>query len=171
VRAGVFFSLVSLPRPLSVELFVKLYDLVGVGVGYSALPSVVSDIILAVANVKDATAQSAAVDGEVRVFPFRGTFFVGSSLERQTLTASATRSGQTVNVDMTTIYAAPRLGWLAIWDSGFSLSIDAGVQLPLSTDATASGGNADATSAAQSAAKSLGNQPLPSVNLRVGFFL
>jgi hypothetical protein len=171
VRAGVLFSLVSVPRPLSAELFVKLYDLVGVGAGYSALPSAVSDIILSAANVKDATAQSAAIEGEVRIFPFRGSFFVGSSIGRQTLTASATRSGQTVNVDMTTLYAAPRLGWLGIWDSGFSLSFDAGVQLPLSTDATVSGGNPDAKNSAESAARSLGNQPLPSINLRLGFFL
>ena len=171
VRVGLMVGVVSVPRPISAELFARLYDLVGIGASYSTLPKGLGDLILSAASVKDVTIESSAFDGELRLFPFRGSFFVGSALGRQTLAASASRQGTTVNVDMVTLYATPRLGWLGIWDNGFSLSLDAGVQLPLSTDATATSGNPDAASAAQSAAKALGNQPLPSVNLRVGLFL
>lgn len=172
LRVGLLISPISVPRPLSAEIFARLYDVVGVGATYSALPAGLSDVILSAANVPDASVESAAFDGQVRVFPFRGTFFVGSALGRQTLTASATRQGTTVTVDMATIYATPRLGWLGIWDSGFSLSFDAGVQLPLSSDiTTTSNGNADAKNTAESAARSIGSQPLPSVSLKLGFFL
>jgi len=170
-KVGVMVGLVSVPRPLSAELFVKFADLVGVGASYSALPTGLGDLILSAANVQGASVSSSAFDGEVRLFPFRGSFFLGAALGRQSLTATATRNNGTVNVDMATLYATPRLGWLSIWDSGFSLSVDAGVQLPLSTDATVTGTNPDATNSAQSAARALGNTPLPSVNFRFGFFL
>src|SRR5438128_2620422 len=116
-RVGAMVGLLSVPRPLSAELFAKLFDVVGVGASYSALPAGLGDFILSAAGVKDASVESSAFDGEVRVFPFRGSFFFGSALGRQGLTASATRQGRKVTVDMTTIYATPRLGWLAIWDS------------------------------------------------------
>src|SRR4051812_37272358 len=83
VRAGVMAGF-GVPRPLSAEVFLKLFDVVGVGAVYSALPSGVSDVILSVANVKDARAESGALEGDLRVFPFRGSFFVGSTLGRQT---------------------------------------------------------------------------------------
>ena len=170
-KFGVMVGLVSVPRPLNAELFVKFADLVGVGASYSALPGGLSDLILSAANVHDASVTSAAFDGEVRLFPFRGSFFVGSALGRQSLTASATRNGGTVNVDMITLYATPRIGWLAIWDSGLSLSIDAGAQIPITTNATVTGTNPEATDTAQSAARAVGNMVLPSVSFRLGFFL
>ena len=76
-----------------------------------------------------------------------------------------------MSADVTTLYATPRLGWLAIWDSGLSLELDLGVQLPISSDAQISGGNADARSQAQSIANAVGQTALPSVGFRLGYFL
>jgi hypothetical protein len=171
VRVGLLLGVVNTPRPVGAEVMVRLHDLVAVGAGYSALPKGLGDAILSIAGVSDASIEASGFDGEVRLFPFRGSFFVGSALGVQSLTASATRAGTTVSVDMTTLYATPRLGWLGVWSSGLSLGFDAGVQLPLSTDVSAASNNGDAARRAAQAASAVGNTPLPSISLRVGFFL
>ncbi len=171
VRVGVLVGLVSVPRPLGVELFGRFGDYLGAGVGYSALPSGLGDVALSLAGVSDVTLESAALEGELRLFPFRGSFFVGSAFGRQTLSATAHQSGVTVAADMTTYFVTPRIGWLAVWDSGLSLGLDLGVQLPLSSDITVTSNNSQAASDARSVAKAIGDTPLPSVNLRLGYFL
>jgi hypothetical protein len=171
VRVGLLLGVVNTPRPVGAEVLVRLHELVAVGAGYSALPKGLGDAILSIAGISDASVEASGFDAEVRLFPFRGSFFLGSALGRQSLTASATRFGTTVSVDMITLYATPRLGWLAVWSSGLSLGFDAGLQLPLYTDVSAASANGDAARRAAQAASAVGSTPLPSISLRVGFFL
>ena len=70
LRVGLMVGVINVPRPLSAELFTKVYDVVGFGFSYSAIPSGLGDAALQLFNVKDATFSSSALDGEVRLFPF-----------------------------------------------------------------------------------------------------
>jgi hypothetical protein len=170
VRLGGMVGVLTVPRPVSAEVYAHFFDLLGVGLAFSTLPAELSGPLMAAANV-NASLTSSALDLDLRLYPFRGSFFVGSALGRQTLSAFAARFGHSVSVDMRTIYATPRLGWMGIWDSGVSLSFDAGVQLPLMSGTNVQGADPDAVNAAQSAARTVGGAPLPVVGLRLGFFL
>ena len=135
IRVGVLVGL-SIPRPVSFEFLVKVWDLFGVGFGYSVLPSAMSVWLLSAYGVHNASVDSSGLELDLRVFPLRGRFFLGASLGRQTLTATDTQQGITGKGDMTTIYVTPRLGWLWILDSGISFGADLGVQIPLSYEYT-----------------------------------
>jgi hypothetical protein len=135
----------SLPRPLDGEVFVKLMDLVSVGFSYSDFPNFVADPLLSAVganngNTKTRLDDFSAYEADLRVYPFQGAFFVGSSIGHQSAkgavtvsTAAGTRTG---TADVKTIYATPRVGFLWAWSSGFLLGVDAGVQLKLSEDRT-----------------------------------
>ena len=53
LRVGGMLGLVSLPRPVDGELFVRIADLVQVGFGYSDFPAFVSDPLLSAAGLKN----------------------------------------------------------------------------------------------------------------------
>ena len=80
LRIGAFGG-VGFPRPLSVEGMVKFADVVGLGLEYGALPDI---------TVSGVTASLSAIDVDLRVFPWRGGFFVGVAMGRQELGATAT---------------------------------------------------------------------------------
>jgi len=170
-RLGLILGVVSVPNPASAQLFARLGRHLGAGVAVSALPASLSDVILRAANVPGAAVETLAIDAELRIFPMGGSFFLGSALGRQSLTASARKGSETATIDVITIYATPRLGWLAIWDSGFSLGLDLGVQVPLSADFMTRTTNAALDGYARSAAQLIGSTPLPSLGLRMGWML
>ncbi len=167
VQIGVTLGVISIPRPVNVQLIIKGWDLVGIGVSYSALPSFIADAILSIAGVHNASAHSSAWEADLRLFILRGAFFLGSSLGTQSLTATATSNGVTAQGDLTTFYITPRLGWLWIWDSGFLLGTDFGVQIPVSNTLTIDpvANNKDV----RDAARVIGQTPLPAVTFRIGY--
>jgi hypothetical protein len=167
VRVGVLVGL-SVPRPLSIEVFAKAFELFGVGLGYSVLPTAVSDWLLSLYGIHNVSVDSSAIEIDLRLFPLRGSFFLGSSFGRQTLTASATAYGVTAKGEMTTLYATPRLGWLWIIKPGISFGTDLGVQLPLSYSYTVTPPQANIKDVTD-AANLVGSTPLPALNLRFGF--
>ncbi|HEX9508818.1 MAG TPA: hypothetical protein VF947_10440, partial [Myxococcales bacterium] len=61
----------------------------------------------------------------------------------------------------------PRLGWLSVWDSGFLISTDLGVQIPVSSSLTVdpAANNRDV----REAARVIGQTPLPAVTFRIGY--
>src|SRR5437660_12634997 len=84
VRPGAMIGLVSLPRPIDAEVFVRIVDIFGVGLGYSDFPAFIANPLLELVGAKsDSTDarldQFNAFDLDLHVFPFRGRFFVGSS--------------------------------------------------------------------------------------------
>lgn len=167
VQIGVTLGVLSVPRPVNVQLLAKAWDLIGIGVSYSYLPGFVSEAILSLAGVHNASVHSSAWDVDLRLFILRGTFFLGSSLGTQSLTATATSNGITAQGDLRTLYLTPRLGWLWIWDSGFLLDTDLGVQIPLSSTLTLdpAANNKDV----RDAARVVGQTPLPAVTFRIGY--
>jgi hypothetical protein len=180
-HVGVMLGLVSLPRPLDAELYVRASDYFFVGVSYSDFPAFVADPLLKAAGVKDGQTtarldQFNAFDADVRVFPFAGAFFLGSSFGRQSFRAAITESTvlgpQTGTIDLTTVYATPRLGYLWTFGPGIVLGLDAGVQFKLSADphVTLPPGS---TQNMQDDAKTLvdlgSSYPLPSFHFRLGW--
>jgi hypothetical protein len=170
------FSLVSLPRPLNGEVFARFFDLAGVGIGYSDFPGFLSAPLMKLAG--DATKTNPRLDNfsawdvDVRVFPFRGSFFVGSSFGKQTVEAAITKASGTTSetgtVKLSSTYATPRFGFLSTYGSGFTLGFDVGAQLRL-------GGTrqVNAPPAVLSDANKIAdygtNYPLPSLNFRLGW--
>lgn len=167
---------VGFPRPLAVEGVVKLERMVLLGVEYSALPQI---------GVSQVQASAWAVAGDLRVFPLRGPFFVGLRGGEQHIDVEASLSayGYTVPaaLHVDTVFLNPRLGFLWTWEPGISLGIDAGVQVPLSTNSAStlpkissnSSAVMEATTSVRNSVESvgaaIGQTVLPSVDLlRVG---
>jgi len=165
---------VGFPRPLAVEGIVKLERVLALGLEYSALPQI---------SVSDVQVSAWAIAGSARVFPFRGPFFVGLRAGRQHVNAQASVSGYGYTVPVAlgvdTTFLNPQLGLLWTWEPGFSIGIDAGLQIPL-TSSTSSQLNATPPSSAQqyvapaqdrieSVAGRIGQTVLPAIDLlRIG---
>jgi hypothetical protein len=127
VHVGALGSL-GFPRPLSIEGVLEIDRLVLVGAEYGVLPTTT------IAGVQSNLWSIAA---DVRVFPFRGAFFVGVRAGRQHLdeSASVTISGigsVGASIAADTTFVNPRIGFL--WSfHAFKLGIDAGAQIPISS--------------------------------------
>jgi hypothetical protein len=183
VHVGAMIGLVSLPRPIDVEVFVRIADLFGVGLGYSDFPAFIANPLLELAGAKsDSTdarlAQFNGFDLDLRVFPFRGRFFAGSSFGRQSLQGAVSENTalgpQTATVDLTTWYATPRVGWIWTLDRGFFLGFDIGIQLKLVADKTVTvppSATPDIRNRVENLADLGASYPLPSLHLRVGWML
>ena len=74
------------------------------------------------------------------IYPFMGSFFIGAAIGNRDIAMSAD-----ANVDVSgTVgqvsgylkvknqYVTPQLGWLAVFDNGFSIGTELGAQLPIS---------------------------------------
>jgi hypothetical protein len=181
VHVAATVGLISLPRPIDVEVLVRIGDFFGIGFGYSDFPAFVANPLLDLAGAKSGTTdarldQFNAFDLDLRVFPFRGSFFVGSSFGRQALGGAVTESTalgpQTATVDLATWYATPRVGWIWTFEPGFLLGFDFGIQLKLSADKTVTvppGATADIRNRVENLADLGASYPLPSLHLRVGW--
>lgn len=170
VRLGALAS-AGFPRPLSIEGIVKLERLLALGFEYSTLPRT---------RVSDVHFGAWAIAGSARVFPMRGPFFLGLRAGRQHLSADAAVSGYGYTVPITlgvdTTFLSPQIGFLWTWDPGFTLGIDAGLQIPLSSDTSSSLARSTMPSAvqqavspaqrtAESVAGTVGQTVLPTVDL------
>jgi hypothetical protein len=178
-RLGAMIGVISAPRPLDAELFVRLDDLLSIGASYSDFPAVIANPLLSLAGANSGNLNARlddfhAVEIDLRFMPWQGAFFLGSSFGRQSLSAAVFDSGGTTTVDLTTWYATPRVGWLWTLGPGFLLGFDLGAQLKLVSSANVvmpPGTNANARNAAQSLADFGSSYPLPSLHLRVGWVL
>jgi hypothetical protein len=182
VQVGGMIGLVSLPRPLDAEIFVRFADFISVGFSYSDFPAFVAQPLLTAAGATSGGLaarldQFSAVEIDVRVFPFQGAFFIGSSFGRQSLkgvvTAQTGAGPQQAVADLSTVYATPRVGWMWTMGPGFVLGFDLGVQCKLTGDRSVTlppGANAQMQSDANSIADVF-ESPLPSLHLRIGWAL
>jgi len=168
VRVGPIVGL-GLPRPLAIEALVKIERVVGLGLEYSFLPRM---------NLFGVDTTFYAVAADLRVFPFRGGFFLGLRAGYQRIGAQATVSiaqlgSLTESAVGESAFLNPRLGFLWTWNNGFTIGIDAGVQLPVSSSITStlpSGVLVEVDDAMVRVANTLGHAPTPTVDLlRIGF--
>src|SRR5215472_14144537 len=92
-RVGVNLGIVSIPRPINVEGYVRLHPYLGVSGGWSTFPKFASDAILSWAGAKsDSTDASLnhfdSWEVAARVYPMRGTFFIGVGAGQQVIDAT-----------------------------------------------------------------------------------
>jgi hypothetical protein len=165
-RIGVIGG-VGFPRPLAVEAVVKLGKLAAFGAEYGALPSIRVDGV-------ETSLWSVAADA--RLFPFGGAVFIGVRAGRQHVDARTTLTmppygSATEELAMDSWFLNPRIGVLWTDDSGFTLGVEAGLQLPIGPT-TSSSLPLSLVPGAQNAVDSVGKSVLPTVDLlRIGLLL
>ncbi|RPH70692.1 MAG: hypothetical protein EHM78_10420 [Myxococcaceae bacterium] len=141
-RVGVNLGIVSIPRPINVEGYARLHPYIGVSGGWSTFPKFASDAILSWAGAKSDTTVSSlnrfdAWEVALRVYPLRGSFFLGVGVGQQVIDAVVTEKqtgspiglGGSARVDSWVI--TPRIGWQWVWSSGFAMGLDLGAQFVL----------------------------------------
>jgi hypothetical protein len=161
---------IGFPHPLAVEGLVKIDRVLALGVEYSFMPT---------ATFGRVESSAWALAADARVFPFRNGFFLGVRGGRQVLTAQTTITVGGLgsfpeSARAEAWFVNPRVGFLWTWRSGFTVGIDAGVQLPLHATLTTTlpsqlaGSPIDQMIA--SVTNAFGNGVTPTVDLlRVGF--
>lgn len=171
LRIGPLLGL-SFPRPLVVGALAKIHRTVGIGAEYGFMPRT---------TFGSTAVEFKGIAADLRVFPFQGAFFVGVRGGRQWLdgvtTLSAAQLGSlTESASASTWFVNPRIGFLKTWESGISVGIDAGVQIPIQPTFQRSGvaASAGVTSGVDDAlltvASALGNATTPTIDLlRLGF--
>lgn len=162
---------VGFPRPLSVEAVARLHRTVLLGAEYGFLPAT---------SIASVDTRLWAAAGDVRLFPFKGGFFVGLRGGYQKVSAETTLSASDVgsftqSVDVGTWFVNPRLGFLWVWKP-LALGIDAGVQIPVATTVSRSSllsvAAPELDARITTATNVLGRTVIPTVDLlRVGLVL
>jgi len=164
-RIGVLGG-VGFPRPLSIEAIARIERTVALGVEYGAMPAV---------TISGARTTFSAFAGDVRVMPFRNAFFFGVRVGRQHLGADATVTVASYgsfpeSIEVDSWFVNPRVGFLWVWDSGLSLGLDAGVQIPFaSTSSSTLPSGYAATDSITRVTDAFGRGVLPTIDLlRIG---
>ena len=139
-RVGVNLGLFSIPRLINVEGYARLHPYFGLSGGWSTFPKFASDAILSWAGAKSDTTDSSlnnfdAWELALRIYPLRGTFFLGVGAGQQVIDATVTEKqartpipiGASARVQSWVL--TPRIGWQWVSSSGFAMGLDFGVQL------------------------------------------
>jgi hypothetical protein len=153
------------PRPLAVEALVEVSDFIGLGAEYGVLPTITIDGV---------QTSLWSLAGDARVFPFRGPFFVGLRAGRQHVDADTTVTVTSYGSAAETLaleswFINPRVGLLWTTNVGFTIGVEAGVQIPFAASTTSSL-PLSLVPGAQHTADALASSWLPTVDLlRVGF--
>lgn len=174
---GPYVTLVSVPRPISFGIEAKWWDLIGVSGSYGFFPQL---------KLGEVTLKITGTEGRFKIYPFRGSFFLGVGFGSQTFTGSSTKEISTVSVTGTVSqknnFIAPQIGWNWCWDSGFFMGLDLGVQLSMSRTTTFTTNVTDPliTGSAEyeelendvtEMAEMIGKTPLPLLTLiKIGYF-
>jgi hypothetical protein len=158
---------IGFPRPLAIEGMVEIERTLGLGLEYGALPTI---------TTPEVQVSYWALAGDARFFFARGPFFIGMKVGMQHLAANAAMTVSSITVSeqlmMETWFVNPRLGLLFTWKPGFTLGIDAGVQLPVASTTTSSVPLSLLPAPVVSTANALGTGVLPTIDLlRIGFLL
>jgi hypothetical protein len=160
---------VGFPHPLAIEALVKIEGVLALGLEYSALPKT---------TIVGVDARAWALAADARIFPFRNGFFIGVRGGRQVLTATATANLGALGTyqesgEASTWFVNPRIGFLWTWHNGFTVGIDAGVQIPIGPSLTTTlpaGLPPQVDNTIASIANTFGNGVTPTVDLlRIGF--
>jgi hypothetical protein len=135
-RVGVNLGLISVPRPIHIEGYARLHPFIGVSGSWSTFPKFASDAILSWAGAKSDTTDATlnnfdAWEIALRIYPLRGTFYVGVGAGQQVIDAVVTEKqsigiGGSARVNSWVI--TPRIGWQWVWSSGFAMGLDLGAQ-------------------------------------------
>jgi hypothetical protein len=175
---GPYATVVALPRPFTFGLEAKWNDWLGLSAGYGFLPQ-----ISIISSVKT---KLTGYDVRLKFYPFQGSFFLGLAYGSQTLTGNMTQTISGVVTTGTVVqdnqFIGPHLGWNWIWDCGFFMGMDLGVQLSMNrkTTFTDNSNNPTVQNSAEylalkkdilDAAELVGKTPFPILSLvKIGYF-
>ena len=168
--AGLMLGINGVQQPLHADLVVRPVRGLAATIGVGGLPASLGQTLLSAARVQGGSLSSWSAEIGMLVFPFGGSFFVGAAAGHISLAAAASTKAGQVSFDYSSLYLTPHLGWLATWDSGFSIGFDAGAQLPFAASLTTSGPK-QAAANLDSLARALAALPLPTVSLKLGWML
>jgi hypothetical protein len=166
LRVGVIGGM-GFPRPLAIEGMAEFSGYVALGIEYGVLPTITVDGV---------SAGLWSVAADLRVFPFRGAFFLGVRAGRQhvgaaTSIAVAPFGSATEVLALDSWFLNPRAGFLWTLWGRLALGVEAGVQVPLAPSIASSLPLALYPSA-QRTIDTLGRSVIPTVDLvRVGLVL
>lgn len=154
LRVGPTFA-VGVPHPMNYGLD-ALYDRTwgfAFGTGKITLP------------MGKVEAQMANWDLRVRWHPGQGSFFWGLAYGQQKILVEAQEDLKfkaqgldlkvptTLQLEVENSYVTPHMGWFAMWDSGFTLGFEFGVQVPMSSKAELNVGFENVTPSQEDAIK------------------
>jgi hypothetical protein len=137
-RVGVNLGIISIPRLINVEGYARVHPYLGLSGGWSTFPRFASDAILSWAGAKSDTTDASlnkfdAWEVAIRIYPLRGTFFLGVGAGQQVLDASVNDRTSPLPIGASARVQSwvlmPRIGWQWVWSSGFAMGLDFGVQL------------------------------------------
>lgn len=160
VRIGALGG-VGFPRPVGVEAMLKIGRSFAIGAEYGTLPTM---------TVSGVNVHLHAYAADARVFPFGGPFFFGARLGRQHASTDATISylsrSYSGSATTDTTFVNPRLGFLWTFDSGFTVGMDAGLQIPIShTSSTTAPSGFALPEGSTATTDYLGTRILPTITL------
>jgi hypothetical protein len=164
VRFGALVG-IGFPQPIAFEGMVKVLGYVSVGAEYGVLPAITVDGF-------DTSAWSLA--GTLRIYPFRDSFFVGLDAGYQrvsaagTITVAAFTSPPETSA-LETAFLSPKVGFLWRMSYGLAVGIDAGAEVPVSTNFDTTMPSVAAVWAKRSEVVRTLSGPLPILDLRLGY--
>lgn len=133
LTVGPKVTALGFPSPFRAGIEAKWDNTFGIGFDLGSLPPT------GVANSRVAVT---TYTGAVRYYPWRGPFYFGLGVGKQNIEGSrpASYSGYSyvVTVKADSILLAPQVGWRWVWESGFYLGLEAGLQVPLASNLNAS---------------------------------
>ncbi len=175
-RFGVLAS-GGFPRVLQAEASLRLKDVVAIGFEWSYLPEL---------TLADIRFHMTSYQGTLRWSPWRGAFHVGVGGGVQSYASSSGSTVTRARIDVLQPIVSPHLGWHWVFKSGLTLGVDVGVQLVLASDPKAtlhdaSGRPLDEATLdddargirtdAQDLASQIVTTPLPTLSLKLGWYL
>jgi hypothetical protein len=184
---------VGVPNVLNVGATAKLTRFLGFGVNVGVIPKV------RVSLYGDATLSYQEYDAYGRLYPFGGSFFLGAGVgyatmkgtyqSAETVPAQTVGGVQIPETSLTfssagtvrSLVLTPQIGFFKTYGSGFSIGLDFGAQVPiapseiqLSTTYPSqlpAGYQSDSDKKVRDTLERVGQQIVPTVNLRIGFLL
>jgi hypothetical protein len=168
---GLVVGASGLEQPVHAELALRFASgFLSARFGGGVVPGAVGTAMLSAVSVPDGSLTSWSAEAGLALHPFRGSFFLGATAGYLSLNAAAPTRLGTVAIAASTLYVTPRFGWMAVWDSGFTLGFEAGAQLPLGPNVIVTGPS-NAAAKAESLSRSIAANPLPTAALKLGLLL
>jgi hypothetical protein len=129
---------IAIPHPANIGLEGRFNRYFGFAINYGFLPQI---------SFEDVKLKMNSYDARVRIFPFQGAFFVGTSFGKQSIVANTVAitdgTASSLTLEATTLYLTPTLGWRWGGQTGLIFGIDFGWQVVLSSSAQLRGSYGD----------------------------
>lgn len=151
LRIGPTVSL-GVPNFFDVGIEARFFGWLGLSVNAGGLPSINLMNLPGVPLKKDdgirkdteVYAKAKHIEARLVLYPFSGSFFIGSAIGQRNIDLDGKATFEDTILGVTysgpvsatlktkTTYVTPQFGWMGLWDSGFMIATEFGVQIPLS---------------------------------------